>query len=115
MPPGATETDLVKVKEEGNAAFKAQCFPEAIEHYTREIELDPSEPTYLTNRAAAYMALKCFKPVLADCQHTATLQAAPPSPKTLIHLACSQLSTVLPHLCCPYKIECSHTQHSRKG
>ncbi|KAL6297874.1 protein prenylyltransferase [Sparassis latifolia] len=96
-PPSSTEIDPVKqaekVKEGGNAAFKAQRFPEAIERYTRAIELDPSEPTYLTNRAAAYMALKRFKPALADCQHAATLQAAAPSPKTLIRLARCQLST----------------------
>ena len=56
-------------------------------------ELNPSEPTYLTNRAAAYMALKRFKPALADCQQAASLQSDTPSPKTLIRLARCQLST----------------------
>ncbi|TFY57597.1 hypothetical protein EVJ58_g6922 [Rhodofomes roseus] len=82
-----------KVKEEGNAAFKAQKFNDAIESYTRAIEFNPSEPTYLTNRAAAYMALKRFKPALADCQQAASLQSDSPSPKTLIRLARCQLST----------------------
>ncbi|PCH36519.1 protein prenylyltransferase [Wolfiporia cocos MD-104 SS10] len=82
-----------QVKEEGNVAFKAQRFAEAIELYTRAVELNPSEPTYLTNRAAAYMALKRFKPALADCQQAANLQSASPSPKTLIRLARCQLST----------------------
>lgn len=56
-------------------------------------ELDPGEPTYFTNRAAAYMALKKFKPALADCQQAANLQADTPSVKTLVRLARCQLST----------------------
>lgn len=46
-----------------------------------------TEPSYLTNRAASYMALKRFRPALADCQQAAALQSAEPSSKTLIRLA----------------------------
>ena len=46
-----------------------------------------NEPSYLTNRAAAYMALKRFKSALADCQQAASLQTGSPSTKTLIRLA----------------------------
>ncbi|KAH8091743.1 hypothetical protein BXZ70DRAFT_953084 [Cristinia sonorae] len=95
--PEPEEVDPVKkaekVKEQGNVAFKASRFQDAIELYTTAIELDPAEPTYLTNRAAAYMALKRFKPALADCQQAAALQAASPQPKTLVRLARCQLST----------------------
>lgn len=56
-------------------------------------ELNPLEPTYFTNRAAAHMALKRFKPALTDCQQAASLQSASPSPKTLVRLARCQLST----------------------
>ncbi|KAI0354284.1 DnaJ-domain-containing protein [Trametes cingulata] len=82
-----------KLKEQGNTAFKAGRFQEAIENYSKAIELRPSEPTYWTNRAAAYMALKRFKPALSDCQQAASLQSANPSPKTLVRLARCQLST----------------------
>ncbi|EIW56458.1 DnaJ-domain-containing protein [Trametes versicolor FP-101664 SS1] len=82
-----------RVKEQGNAAFKGGRFQEAIGHYGNAIELRPTEPTYWTNRAAAYMALKKFKPALTDCQQAATLQSASPSPKTLVRLARCQLST----------------------
>ncbi|OBZ73547.1 DnaJ subfamily C member 7 [Grifola frondosa] len=82
-----------KMKEDGNTAFKASRFQEAIEFYTKAIGLHPTEPTYLTNRAAAYMALKRFKPALLDCQQAASLQSASPSPKTLVRLARCQLST----------------------
>lgn len=57
------------------------------------LELNASEATYFTNRAAAYMALKRFKPALLDCQQAANLQSASPSPKTLVRLARCQLST----------------------
>ncbi|KAH9931611.1 protein prenylyltransferase [Epithele typhae] len=99
-PPGSStpsepveEVDPDKIKEKGNAAFKGKRFQEAIEHYSRAIDLRPSEPTFWTNRAAAYMALKRFKPALADCQQATTLQTDAPSPKTLVRLARCQLST----------------------
>ncbi|KAI0659619.1 hypothetical protein C8Q70DRAFT_121481 [Cubamyces menziesii] len=82
-----------KAKEEGNAAFKAGRYQEAIEQYSKAIDLRATEPTYWTNRAAAYMALKRFKPALGDCQQAASLQADNPSPKTLVRLARCQLST----------------------
>jgi DnaJ family protein C protein 7 len=55
-------------------------------------ELNPLEPSYLTNRAASYMALKRFRPALEDCQAAATLQSASPSAKTLLRLAKCQLA-----------------------
>ena len=63
------------------------------DHY---VALHPSEPTYLTNRAASYMALKRFKAALADCQQAASLQSKTPSSKTLIRLARCQLATGAP-------------------
>ncbi|KAF5362268.1 hypothetical protein D9756_002064 [Leucocoprinus leucothites] len=81
-----------KVKESGNVAFKAGRYGVAIDHYTEAIQLNPAEPAYLTNRAAAYMGLKRFRPALEDCQHAATLQSSSPSPKTLLRLARCQLA-----------------------
>jgi DnaJ family protein C protein 7 len=49
--------------------------------------MNPNEPSYLTNRAASYMALKKFGLALADCQTAASLQSANPVPKTLLRLA----------------------------
>ncbi|KAI0071577.1 TPR-like protein [Panus rudis PR-1116 ss-1] len=96
-PPPPAPVDPIKeaekVKEKGNTAFKASKFQEAIDLYSKAIELNGSEPTYYTNRAAAYMALKKFKPALTDCQQAANLQSDAPSPKTLVRLARCQLST----------------------
>ncbi|KAH7915250.1 hypothetical protein BJ138DRAFT_1142032 [Hygrophoropsis aurantiaca] len=80
------------VKEQGNVAFKAKRYGEAIDLYTKAIGMDPTEPSYLTNRAASHMALKRFRPALADCQQAATLQSASPSSKTLIRLARCQFA-----------------------
>ena len=85
-----------KLKEQGNTAFKAKSYSEAVDLYTKAIAFRPAEPAYLTNRAAAHMALKRFRPALADCQQAANLQAAAPSAKTLIRLARCQLAVGSP-------------------
>jgi len=54
--------------------------------------MNPTEPSYLTNRAASYMALKRFRLALTDCQLASTLQSASPSPKTPIRLSRCQLA-----------------------
>ncbi|KIJ65490.1 hypothetical protein HYDPIDRAFT_110587 [Hydnomerulius pinastri MD-312] len=80
------------IKEQGNVAFKAKRYNDAIDLYSKAIDMKPTEPSYLTNRAASYMALKRFRLALADCQQAATLQSAEPSSKTLIRLARCQLA-----------------------
>ncbi|KAF8885056.1 hypothetical protein CPB84DRAFT_141096 [Gymnopilus junonius] len=81
-----------KVKERGNVAFKAAKYADAVELYTKAIEMNPLEPSYLTNRAASYMALKRFRQALEDCQMAASLQSESPSAKTLLRLARCQLA-----------------------
>ncbi|KAF8631708.1 hypothetical protein AX15_002235 [Amanita polypyramis BW_CC] len=80
------------IKEEGNVAFKTGRYGEAIDLYTKAIELNPLEPAFFTNRAASYMALKRFRSALEDCQLAATLQSDAPSSKTLLRLARCQLA-----------------------
>lgn len=38
-------------KEKGNAAYKKKDFTAALEHYDKAIELDPTNVTFLTNKA----------------------------------------------------------------
>ncbi|PSR74464.1 hypothetical protein PHLCEN_2v9811 [Hermanssonia centrifuga] len=82
-----------KQKELGNTAFTSKKFQDAVEHYSRAIEYNPNEPNYSSNRAAAYMALKKYKPATADCQHALSIQGDSPSAKVLIRLARCQLYT----------------------
>lgn len=46
-----------KEKEAGNAAYKKKNFEEAINHYTKALELDDEDISFLTNRAAVYMEM----------------------------------------------------------
>ena len=39
-------------KEAGNAAYKAKRFEEALTHYSKAIELDDTDISFLTNRRA---------------------------------------------------------------
>ncbi|SJL05392.1 related to tetratricopeptide repeat protein 2, dnajc7 [Armillaria ostoyae] len=86
------KTRAERIKEEGNAAFRAKNYRQATELYTQAIDLNPAEPSYLTNRAASSMALKRFKPALEDCRLAAKLQASSLNPKTLLRLARCQFA-----------------------
>lgn len=44
-------------KEKGTAAYKKKEFEQALEHYTKAFELDDTDITYLTNRAAVYLEM----------------------------------------------------------
>lgn len=46
-------------KELGNAAYKKKDFDEALIHYDRAIELDPSDITFLTNKAGVWVWHGC--------------------------------------------------------
>lgn len=46
-----------KEKEQGNAAYKKKEFEKAIEHYSKAMELDDEDISYLTNRAAVYLEM----------------------------------------------------------
>ena len=41
-------------KELGNEAYKVKNFEQALAHYDKAIELDPTNMTYLTNKAGFY-------------------------------------------------------------
>ncbi|KAK4349645.1 hypothetical protein RND71_032400 [Anisodus tanguticus] len=47
----------LKEKEAGNAAYKKKDFETAIQHYTKAIELDDADISFLTNRAAVYLEI----------------------------------------------------------
>jgi stress-induced-phosphoprotein 1 len=46
-----------KEKEAGNAAYKRKDFETAIQHYSKAMELDDEDISYLTNRAAVYIEM----------------------------------------------------------
>ncbi|KAL8277155.1 hypothetical protein RQP46_010483 [Phenoliferia psychrophenolica] len=61
-------------KNKGNLAFREQDFERAVRHYSTAIEMDvdPGNPLYYTNRAQAYLKLERWDAADADC--TSALQ-----------------------------------------
>ncbi|KAF8692985.1 hypothetical protein HU200_039353 [Digitaria exilis] len=56
-----------KEKEAGNAAYKKKDFDTAIQHYTKALELDDEDISYLTNRAAVYIEMGKYDECIKDC------------------------------------------------
>ncbi|CAA7054438.1 unnamed protein product [Microthlaspi erraticum] len=56
-----------KEKEQGNAAYKKKDFEKAIQHYTKAMELDDEDISYITNRAAVYLEMGKYVECIEDC------------------------------------------------
>lgn len=74
------------LKEEGNIAFKNEKWKEAIELYSKAINLihetnSKNLVVYLKNRAAAYLKLGNYEGALEDCNEA--LEIVPTDPKAL--------------------------------
>jgi hypothetical protein len=50
----------------GNTAFQANKFEEALKHFTRAIELDPTDHIFFSNRSGAYASLNRYAEALGD-------------------------------------------------
>ncbi|KAI8634724.1 hypothetical protein F5Y19DRAFT_122182 [Xylariaceae sp. FL1651] len=72
-------------KSLGNKSFKERQYKKAITEYTKAIELMPDSPTYLSNRAAAYMSDGQYEAALEDCSRSVDLD--PHNAKFLLRLA----------------------------
>ncbi|CAG9557921.1 unnamed protein product [Danaus chrysippus] len=74
---GATPADRVeaeKLKNEGNEFMKAERHKEALEKYSRAIELDPQNSVFFCNRAAAHFKLGEHESAVADAMAALALQ-----------------------------------------
>jgi len=58
----------LREKEQGNAAYKKKDFQTAIAHYTKAMELDPTEITFHTNLSAVYFEMKDFDKCIKQCE-----------------------------------------------
>lgn len=56
-----------KEKEAGNAAYKKKDFETAIQHYSKALELDDADISFLTNRAAVYLEMGKYEECIKDC------------------------------------------------
>ncbi|WAQ82388.1 hypothetical protein PtA15_2A705 [Puccinia triticina] len=74
-------------KKPATGHFNAARFPEAIAAYSQAIALNPDNPAYLANRAAALMATRNYPAALADMQLvTSPRFPSPPTPKNILRL-----------------------------
>lgn len=55
-----------KLKNEGNRLMKEEKYEEAIQMYTKAINIDPRNPIFYCNRAAAFIRLNNFDRAIAD-------------------------------------------------
>ena len=66
LPPEKREA--LKEKQLGNDAYKKKSFEEALEHYNKAVELDPTEIIYLLNIAAVYFEQKEYDKCISQCE-----------------------------------------------
>ncbi|KAK5685123.1 hypothetical protein LTS10_003199 [Elasticomyces elasticus] len=83
--PEKPAVDAEACKAQGNKFYKAQQYDKAVEEYSKAIEADPQSSTYLSNRAAAYMAANRWPLALEDCRQADELE--PNNAKILHRLA----------------------------
>ncbi|KAI0180173.1 hypothetical protein GGR52DRAFT_568927 [Hypoxylon sp. FL1284] len=84
--PVPTDSEAAEAhKADGNKFFKQRDYSRAIAEYTSAIQLMPDEPTYLSNRAAAYMSDGQYESALEDCSRAVDLD--PQNAKFLLRLA----------------------------
>merc|ERR1719223_2363197 len=57
----------VKAKEKGNALYKTKKFDEALAAYDEAIELDSTNMTFLSNKAAVYFTMKNYDECIKMC------------------------------------------------
>lgn len=66
LPPEKKEA--LNEKQLGNEAYKKKNFEEALQHYNKAVELDPTEIIYLLNIAAVYFEQKDYDKCIAQCE-----------------------------------------------
>ncbi|KAF9176670.1 Hsp90 cochaperone [Haplosporangium sp. Z 767] len=60
--------EALKFKDLGNVSYKARKFEEALEHYAKAWELDSTNVSILTNKAAVYFEMGNFDECIKTCE-----------------------------------------------
>jgi len=67
-PSAADKEEAERMKTEGNNLMRTEKFQEALEMYSKAIELDGSNPVFYCNRAAAHSKMNNHHLAIEDCQ-----------------------------------------------
>lgn len=67
-PPQDKKAQAKLAKEQGNEAYKKKSFDQAIGHYQRAIELDPTDIVFYNNLAAVHYEKQDYRQCIADCE-----------------------------------------------
>ncbi len=62
------QREAEREKELGNEAYKKKDFDSALTHYEKAIELDPTNITYMTNKAAVYYEKNMIDECIQTCE-----------------------------------------------
>ncbi|ETN46126.1 uncharacterized protein HMPREF1541_00310 [Cyphellophora europaea CBS 101466] len=76
------KVDPEACKAAGNKFFKAKDYDRAVQEYTKAVDADPSNATYLSNRAAAYISANKYDLALSDSLQANRLE---PSNEKILH------------------------------
>lgn len=61
------ETEALRLKEEGNQAYKNREYQKAINCYTKAIHINPNDANFYSNRALSYFNLGQYQQCIKDC------------------------------------------------
>ena len=64
-----------KWKDKGNGLVKEKKYKEALDCYTKAIEIDPNDPILYSNRSAMHLNLSEFDQALTDAEKAISLKA----------------------------------------
>lgn len=65
---------MATFKDQGNAAFKAKNYDDAIKFYSQAIEQNPSDHTIYANRAAAYQNQGKYDDALSSAEKAISIK-----------------------------------------